>query len=93
MSKRKFTNEFKREAVNLVLVEGLKVAQAARDLGLNENTLHNWVGKERKGLLEPTGSKAQEQEELKRLRKENALLRQEREILKKATVYFAKFSG
>ena len=51
MEKRKFTNEFKQEAVKLVLVMGLSVSVAAQDLGLNSTTLHGWLKKAREGVL------------------------------------------
>jgi len=92
MSKRKFTNEFKQEAVKLVLEQGLSVCAAGRDLGVKETTLHGWVRKARDGILDPLSPKSQEVEDIKRLRKENAVLKREREILKKATAFFAKLS-
>ena len=92
MTRRKFTNDYKQEAVNLVLGQGLKVAEAARDLGIRETTLHNWIRKQKAGMLDPASPKVQEHEELKRLRKENARLKREKEILEKATAYFAKIS-
>lgn len=92
MTKRKFTNEYKAEAVKLVLEQGLSVVQAAKDLGLRDTTLHGWIHKARAGVLDPQSPKSQELEEIKLLRRENALLKQEREILKKATAYFAKIS-
>jgi transposase len=90
MEKRKFTNEFKQEAVKLVLEQGLSVSVAAQDLGLNSTTLHGWLKKAREGVLDPSSPKSQELEELKQLRKEVRELRMEREILKKATAFFAK---
>jgi len=92
MSKRKFTNEFKQEAVQLVLEQGLKASEAARDLGIKETTLYNWISKAKQGLLDPGSPKSLEHEEVKRLRRENAVLKREREILKKATAFFAKIS-
>ena len=89
---RKFTNEFKLEAVKLVRQQGLKVAAVARDLGISETTLHNWLGREKVGMLDPRSPERQEHEELKRLRRENARLKEEQEILKKATAFFAKLS-
>jgi transposase len=87
MSKR-YDEEFRREAVKLVIEGGVKARRAARDLGVSEPTLSKWIsearGKEPKPLSES------EREELKRLRKENSQLRMERDILKKATAYFAK---
>jgi transposase len=90
MAKRKFSNDYKREAVKLVLEQGLPVAEVARDLGVHETTLHGWVRKERDGILDPSSPKSQELDELKRLRKENAVLKREREILKKAAAFFAR---
>lgn len=93
MKRRKFTNDYKREALRLVLEQGLKVAEAARDLGVTESTLHNWLKKERDAMLDPASPKVHEHEELKRLRKQVARLNREKEILEKATAYFAKISG
>jgi transposase len=92
MAKRKFTNEYKAEAVKLVIEQGLSVSEAARDLGIRDTTFHGWVKKARDGVLDPHSPKSQELEELKRLRREVTVLRQEREILKKATAFFAKMS-
>ncbi len=93
--RRKFTDEYKAEAVRLVVEENMAVAQAARDLDLTESSLRNWVRQaqtdEGKGLAgAPTSS---ELEELRRLRRENRQLRMEREILKKAAAFFAKENG
>lgn len=92
MSKRKFTNEYKEEAVKLVLEQGLKAGAAARDLGIKETTLYNWIRKSKEGMLDLSSPERQEHEELKKLRKENSILKREREILKKATAFFAKLS-
>ena len=90
--KRTFSAEFKAEATRLVLAEGLTVAQAARDLDLTESSLRNWV---RQANVDaghgPAGAlTSEDQTELRTLRKENKRLRMEREILKKAAVFFAK---
>jgi len=92
--RRTFTREFKAEAVKLVLEQGKKVSEVARDLGVTENSLRSWVsqalvdaGKGRPGALTTA-----EREELTRLRKENRVLLMEREILKKAPAFFAKES-
>ena len=92
MKRRKFTNEFKAEAVKLVRNQGIKVAVAARDLGLSETTLHNWLKRDSEGMLDPSSPQRQEHEELKRLRKENSRLKREKEILVKATAFFAKLN-
>jgi transposase len=89
MNRRKFTAEYKQEAVRLVLEQGLSVAQAALDLGIGKSTLENWVRKQQQNQPgEPITES--EKDELKRLRKEVHTLRMERDILKKATAYFAK---
>ena len=85
--RRRHSDEFKREAVKLVTEQGLSVAQAARDLDVNENLLRRW---KRKFADESEESLSEsEQMELARLREENRRLRMEREILKKATAFFA----
>ena len=85
--RRRHSDEFKREAVKLVTEQGLSVAQAARNLDVNENLLRTW---KRKFSDESEESLSEsEQMELARLREENRRLRMEREILKKATAFFA----
>jgi len=100
MSKRKdgqargkYTLEFKLEAVRLVK-SGQAAAVTAKVLGMPKQTLENWVRLSEKGQLKGAGDKpvSPEQMELARLRAENARLRMERDILKKATAYFAKES-
>jgi len=93
--RRKFTNEFKEEAVKLVLDEGYRVSEAARNLGIHENLLRRWKREYEGGNKEGSdlGSPAAMQDELNRLRKENKRLKMEREILKKAAAFFAKESG
>jgi transposase-like protein len=98
MSKRKdgqprgkYTLEFKLEAVRLVK-GGQAAAVTAKVLGLPKQTLENWVRLNAKGQLQGAGDKpvSAEQMELARLRAENARLKMERDILKKATAYFAR---
>ena len=94
MSKEKlksYSAEFKERAVKLALKSDQSVAQTARDLGVNENTLHTWLSKYHQGGSGTSGPPNAEHlyEELKRLKKENALLKEERDILKKAAAYFA----
>jgi transposase len=85
--------EFRARAVELVRTRGLPRAQVARDLGINVDTLRPWVKQaaidagQRDGLT--TGEKA----ELARLRRENAVLKEEREILKQAAAFFARESA
>ena len=94
-TRRKFTDEYKAEAVRLVREGGLTVTRAAKDLGLGESSLRNWVKQaeidDGKGPADALTSP--ERQELQRLRRENLQLRMEREILKKATAFFAKENG
>ena len=86
---KQYPSEFKEEAVALVLDQGYSVSDAAESLGITTKLLYAWKAKienERQGSL-LTGD---EREELKRLRKENKELRMEKEILKKASAFFAK---
>ena len=89
--KQEYTPEFKEGAVQRVL-SGQGVGAVAKDLGLVEQTLRNWVKAAKAGKLNPAGGKTvtPEQMELSRVRAENARLKMENEILKKATAYFAK---
>lgn len=91
--RRQFTDEFKAQAVRLVLDEGKSVSTVARDLDLTETALREWVHRARADRTHGrTGLTTAEREELARLRKENRELRMERDILKKAAAYFAKES-
>lgn len=83
--RRKYTEEFKREAVRLMETSGKPIAELARDLGINDNNLYRWRGLYGSQALDnPNGSVAEMAAELKRLRREVEVLRQERDILKKA---------
>jgi transposase len=89
--RRRFDEDFKAQAVRLVLDEGKTVGAAARDLDLTETALREWVKRARADRTHGrTGLTTTEREELARLRKENRELRTEREILKKAAAFFAK---
>ena len=89
-NRKKFSREFKREAVRLVTEGGLSIAQAARDLGLNDNMLSRWKQEAtQNGQRAFPGQGYPQDEELSRLRRENEVLRQEREILKKAISIFS----
>jgi transposase len=90
----KYTLEFKQEAVRLVET-GLTLAAAARSLGMSDQTLFNWVKAHRQGKLTGADSKpvSAEQMEISRLRAELARVKMERDILGKATAYFAKASS
>jgi len=83
-TRRSFTEDYKASAVRLVLDEGKTVAAAARDLGLTESSLRNWVEQARADRTKgKTGLTTAEREELSRLRKEVRELRMERDLLKK----------
>lgn len=90
MPRRKYTREFKVSAVKLVNEQGYSIAEAARSLGVDPASVRGWVVKfcSEPGLA-PSGDGAMAAE-LQRLRKENARLLIEREILKKAAAFFAK---
>ena len=92
-ARRQFSEEFKAGAVRLVRDEGKSVGAVARDLDLTASALRLWV---RYARAEQTKGKSglmkEEREELARLRKENRILAEERDILKKATAFFAKQS-
>jgi len=87
-----YTREYKIEAVRLTTEGGLSVAQAARDLGLNQSTLHNWRRQFRQWGAGPTAGKEilSQAEEIQRLRKDLARVREERDFLKKAAVWLAR---
>ena len=89
-TRRRFSDEFKEEAVKLITEQGYKVSEASRNLDINASMLRRW---QRELSPESDGSiDANENAELQRLRKENKTLRMEREILKKAAAFFAKES-
>ena len=90
--RKSYTREYKIEAVRLTTEGGIPVAQAARDLGINENTLHNWRRQFRQWGAGPSAGKEALSlaEENRRLRRDNAALREERDFLKKAAVWLAR---
>jgi len=87
--RRNYTEDFKRDAVALVTEQGYKPSEAARSLGIGDNLVRRWM-REFEDAASGERLSTDEREELKRLRKENRLLRMEKEILKKASQYFAK---
>lgn len=90
MARRKFTREFKLSAVKLVNEQGYSIPEAARSLGVDPQCVRGWVQKfSCEAGLAPSGEGALAAE-LRRLRKENARLLVEREILKKAAAFFAR---
>ena len=91
--RRKYTEEFRQEAVNLVTEQGYKASEAARNLGINESMLRRWI---RNTTINNSGDKAalsDEQRRIRELEAENKRLKMEREILKKATAFFVKESS
>lgn len=91
--RRKFTSEFKAGAVALVLDQDKSIAEVARDLDLTASALTEWVARARADRTKgKTGLTTEERAELARLRKEVRELKMERDILKKAAVFFAKES-
>jgi transposase len=88
---RRFTQEFREEAVRLAQTSGRRQREIAGDLGIGLSTLVRWIGRSRDGLtIDPAAAESEVTAELKRLRRENEILRQERDILKKATAFFAR---
>lgn len=88
-SYRTYPKEFKEEAVSLINNQGYSVPEAAKSLGIRTNLLYRWK-QQIEGQQQGKSLAEDEREELKRLRKENKLLRMEKDILKKASAFFAK---
>jgi transposase len=90
----KYSSQFKQDAVKLAVESDQSISQTAKDLGVNGNTLYTWIKKYRQ--VKPSANKGSVEnhpyEELKRLRRENAQLKEDCDILKKAAAYFAKNS-
>ena len=96
MQRRKFSREFKIEAVRLVRERGVSVAQASRDIDVHENVVRKWVkefGTDPMPAFPGHGQMKPEQLEIDRLRREVTKLKAERDILKKAAAFFAKYPG
>jgi transposase len=87
---RKFSPEYRDEAVKMVIETPRPIAEVARDLGLNESTLGNWVTKYRNEHPASEDLNISDRARLKELEKENRELRMERDFLKKAAAFFAK---
>lgn len=87
MGRRRFSREFKEEAVRLASVGDRSLSQVARELGIQPSVLSRWRKRLEREAAEPAGESAES--ELKRLRRELERVRQQRDILKKATAYFA----
>jgi transposase len=89
--RRSYTEEFKAEAVRAAMAGDRSLTQVARDLGVNASVLQSWKQRLRPGSGEGVDKREESiEQELRRLRRENASLREDREILKKAAAFFAK---
>lgn len=90
---RHYTKEFKQEAIRLYETSGKSVREIEEELGISHGLLNKWRYKQRDsgaGAFVGTGHQTEEETELRRLRRENEVLRQERDILKKALMVFSK---
>jgi transposase len=92
-TRRKFTDEFKRNAVELVRTTGRPIAQVADEMGIYDSTLGNWVKQDRIDRGEREGLTTDERARLRELERENAQLRMERELLKRATAFWVRESN
>jgi transposase len=88
--RNKYDREFREGAVRIVKETNKPIAQIARDLGVNEGTLGNWVARDREARQDTDGLSKSDIEELKRLRAEVAELRMERDVLKRSVVLWVK---
>jgi len=92
-TRRSFPDEFKTDAVAMVLDDGRKIVDVAEAIGVGEGILGNWVRLERIERGERAGLTRDDRTEIVELRKENARLRMERDLLKRATAFWVKESG
>ena len=90
MARRKFSREFKLSAVQLVNQQGYSIPEAAKSLGVDANCVRYWIEKLGSDTDTAEAGEGAVQAELRRLRKENARLLMERDILKKAAAFFAR---
>jgi transposase len=88
--RRSFSDEFKAEVVELCRTSGKSIAQVAHDLGIGETAVRRWVAQAEVDAGRRPGLTTEEQAELVALRKENRVLREERDLLRRATALFAK---
>jgi transposase len=89
-TRRRFDPEFREGAVRIVGETGKPIAQVARDLGVHEGTLGNWVAKDRARRGEGEGLSVDERSRLRELERENTELRMERDVLKRSVVLWVK---
>jgi len=85
-----YPEEFRREVVALIRSGQRTLAGASESLGVSQQTLRNWLRQEAVDAGQAEGVSSEEREELRRLRRENRILREEREILKKAAAFFVR---
>ena len=88
--RRSFTDEYKAEVVQLCRSSGKSVGQVCRDLDLTETVVRRWIAQAEVDSSQREGLTTAERAELAQLRKENRVLREERDILRRATVFFAR---
>ena len=88
--RRSFSDEYKTEVVELCRTSGKSIAQVARDLGIGETAVRRWVAQAEIDTGRRPGLTTEEHAELVALRKENRVLREERDLLRRATALFAK---
>ena len=89
-TRREFTEEFKRDAVELVRATGRPIAQIANELGIYDSTLGNWVRQDRIDRGEAEGLTTEERARLRQLEAENAKLRMERDLLKRSLAFWVR---
>jgi len=92
-TRRKFSDEFKRDAVEIVRSSDKSIAEVARELGIYDSSLGNWVKQDQVDRGEREGLSSDERQELSELRRENARLRMERELLKRAVAFWVTESN
>jgi len=90
MKRKRYSDAFKAEAVKLVKEQGRSLTQAAKELGISASGLGRWIEKDDVENGRREGLTASEKAEIRELKRENKILRMERDILKKATAFFAK---
>ena len=91
--RRKFSDEFKRDAVEIVRASGKPIAEVARELGIYDTMLENWINQDQVNRGERQGLTSAERLELSELRRENARLGMERELLKRAVAFWVQESN
>jgi len=90
--RRKFTDEFKSDAVKLVIEQDYSTSEAGHRLGVSQSNISRWVRQHHRSTEKPSGADQELAAEVKRLKKENQRLLMERDILKKAAAFFANES-